>query len=105
MKLHRLRLGHKLALSLSMAALLPVVVAASVAVRIVLRGLEEGLHEATSRQLRVGMNLVLRTVEKLGGDAQRMASLPGLVQAISEGDEEVAEVLAHEDPHLPSAYV
>src|SRR5688572_12475492 len=101
----RLRLGHKLALSLSLAALLPVGVAASIAVRIVLGGLEDGLREQTTRQLRVGMNLVLRTVEKLGGDADRLASAPGLVEAIRAGDTAVADVLAHEDPHLPSSFV
>jgi signal transduction histidine kinase len=101
----RLRLGHKLALSLSLAALLPVGVAASIAVRIVLGGLEDGLREQTARQLRVGLNLVLRTVERLGGDADRLASAPGLVEAIEAGDAEVAEVLAHEEPHLPSSFV
>ena len=100
-----LRLGHKLALSLSLAALLPVVLAATVAVRIVLGGLEDGLQEQTARQLRVGMNLVLRTVERLGGDAERLASAPGLGAAIGRGDDAVYEVLAHEDPHLPSAFV
>ena len=103
--LRRLRLGHKLALSLSMAALIPVAAAAVVSVSIVLRGLERGLAEQTSRQLRVGMNLVLRTVERLGGDAQRLASTPGLASAVESGDAAVAEVLAHEVPHLPSALV
>jgi len=100
-----LRLGHKLALSFSLAALLPVVLAATVAVRIVLDGLEDGLQEQTARQLRVGMNLVLRTVERLGGDAERLASAPGLASAVEHGDDAVYEVLAHEDPHLPSAFV
>jgi signal transduction histidine kinase len=100
-----LRLGHKLALSLSLAALLPVALAATIAVRIVLGGLEDGLEEQTARQLRVGMNLVLRTVERLGGDAERLASAPGLAQAIDDDDLAVTEVLAHEDPHLPSAFV
>ncbi len=100
-----LRLRHKLALSLSLAALLPVAVAATVAVRIVLSGLEEGLAEQTARQLRVGMNLVLRTVERLGGDAERLASAPGLAESIAIGPARVADVLAHEDPHLPSSYV
>ena len=101
----QLRLGHKLALSLSLAALLPVVLAATVAVRIVLGGLEDGLREQTARQLRVGMNLVLRNVERLGGDAERLASAPGLAAAIGRGNEAVFDLLAHEDPHLPSAYV
>jgi signal transduction histidine kinase len=100
-----LRLGHKLALSLSLAALLPVGLAATVAVQIVLGGLEDGLHEQTARQLKVGMNLVLRNVERLGGDAERLASAPGLAGAVERGAEAVREILAHEDPHLPSAFV
>jgi signal transduction histidine kinase len=103
--LPRLRLGHKLALSLSLAALLPVIVAASVAVKLVLRGLEEGLRDQTDRQLRVGMNLVLRTVEKLGGDAERLASMPALAESIDEGADAVSDLLAREDPHLPSSLV
>src|SRR5262252_2449326 len=100
-----LRLGHKLALSFSLAALLPVVLAAAVAVRIVLDGLEDGLQEQTARQLRVGMNLVLRTIERLGADAERLASAPALPAAIGRGDEGIDEILAHEEPHLPSAFV
>src|SRR5262245_17953183 len=106
--LGKLRLRHKLALSLVLAALLPVVVAATVAVRIVLRGLEDGLREQTTRQLRVGMNLVLRNVQRLGADADRLASTPALVDAMKAGDaraSEIQEVLAREDPHLPSALV
>ncbi len=101
----RLRLGHKLALSLTLAAMLPVIVAAAVAVHIVLDGLEDGLRDETARQLRVGRSLVLRNVERLGGDAERLASTPSLAQAIAAGDKQVDEILAHEDPHLPSALV
>jgi signal transduction histidine kinase len=100
-----LRLRHKLAISLSLAALLPVVVASTVAVRTVLGSLEGGLHDQTARQLRVAMNLVLRNVERLGGDAVRLASTPALVEAIDQGDLAVTELLAREDPHLPSALV
>ncbi len=104
--LSKLRLRHKLALSLVLAALLPVVVAATVAVRIVLRGLEDGLREQTTRQLRVGMNLVLRNVERLGGDAERLASTPALVDALKAGERaQVEEVLAREDTYLPSALI
>src|SRR5262249_39122720 len=103
--LERLRLGHKLALSLSMAALLPVAAAAVVSVSIVLRGLERGLAEQTTRQLRVGMNLVLRTVERLGGDAQRLASTPGLGAAVGQGEPARGGVLTRELPPLPSAMV
>jgi hypothetical protein len=101
----RLRLRHKLALSLSIAAILPVIVAAGVAVRVVLEGLEDGVREQTTKQVRVAVNLVLRNVERLGSDAVRLASTPGLEQAIASGPEAVDEFVAGEDPHLPSALV
>ncbi|MFH0903275.1 MAG: hypothetical protein V2A73_21815, partial [Pseudomonadota bacterium] len=99
--LRKLRLRHKLALSLLLAALLPVVVSSTVAVTIVLRGLERGLAEQTMRQLRVAMSLVLRHVERLGGEAVKLASAPELIQAIGASPAEAAEVLAREEPHLP----
>ncbi len=103
--LDRLRLRHKLALSLSIAAILPVIVAAGVAVRVVLEGLEDGVREQTTKQVRVGVNLVLRNVERLGADAVRLSSTPGLEQAILAGPGAVGEFIASEDPHLPSALI
>src|SRR5207247_2428780 len=101
----RLRLRHKLALSLSIAAILPVIVAAGVAVRVVLEGLEDGVREQTTKQVRVAVNLVLRNVERLGADAVRLASTPGLDDAIARGTEATIEVIAREDAQLPSALV
>lgn len=107
--LGRLRLRHKLAISLSLAALLPVALAATVAVRIVLGTLEEGIRAQTARQLHIAMNLVLRHVERLGTEAARLASAPDLIQALdgAQGDvpPAVAEVLGRESPQLPSALV
>jgi len=99
----RLRLRHKLAVSLSIAALLPVAVAAWVAVSIVLRSLDSGLREQTDRQLSVGVNLVLRHVESLGQDAVQLSSERALADAIAGGADQVAEVLSRESPHLPPA--
>jgi signal transduction histidine kinase len=103
--LSRLRLRHKLALSLSIAAILPVIVAAGVAVRVVLSGLENGLRAQTERQVRVAVNLVLRHVERLGIDAVQLASTPGLPDAVAAGAGAVTELLAREEQHLPSALV
>lgn len=104
-RLPALRLRHKLAISLSIAALLPVVVAAWVSVSTVLRGLERGLRDQTDRQLAVGMNLVLRQVERLGDDAVRLASEPGLAGAIERGPAAVQRAIERASPHLPAALV
>ncbi|MBI4511249.1 MAG: GAF domain-containing protein [Deltaproteobacteria bacterium] len=100
-----LRLRHKLALSFSIAALLPVAVASTMAVKIVLESLEQGLREQTARQLRIAMNLVLRNVERLGDEAVQLAGAPALAEAIGNGEGAVAELLARSAPHLPSALV
>ena len=103
--LAKLRLRHKMSLLLSAAALFPIVLAAIVAGRVVLRGLEEGLRDQTARQLRIAMNLVLRNVEHLGSEAVQLASAPALPDAISRGETSVTELLSRADPHLPSALV
>jgi signal transduction histidine kinase len=100
-----LRLRHKLALSLSIAALLPVIVASWVAVSVVLRGLDQGLRDDTDRQLRVGLNLTLRNVEAMGHNAVRLASAGDLSRAMEVGKIEVAQFLSSAAPHLPSSLV
>ena len=104
-RLPRLRLRHKLAVSLSIAALLPVLVASSVAVSVVLRGLDIGLVEETDRQRDVGVNLVLRHVERVGQAAVRLSSHAELVRAMRLGVGEVDEVLEEESRHMPSGLI
>ncbi len=101
----RLRLRHKLGASLSIAALLPVIVASWVAVSVVLRGLDRGLRDETDRQLHVGLNLLIRNVERLGHDAVRLSSAGDLSRAMSQGPDAIEEFLARETPHLPSSLV
>ena len=48
------------------AALVPVLLVASIAVGVILSSLEIGLREDADRQLTVGLNLILRAVERLG---------------------------------------
>ena len=105
MRLPRLRLRHKLALSLSLAALLAVGLAATVAVRLVLRGLEQGLATQTSRHLEVAVNLVLRQVQRLAADCSSLAAAPDLLPALAGGAVDVADVLAAAEPNLPAAYI
>lgn len=101
----RARLRTKLALSLSVAALLPMLIVASLASGVVLGNLEQGLRSDAERQLEVGLNLTLRSVERLGDDAVRLASDAELAAAIPKGEAAVGEVLARAAPHLPSALV
>ncbi len=100
-----LRLRHKLALSLSIAALLPVIVASWVAVSVVLRGLDRGLRDDTDRQLHVGLNLLIRNVERLGHDAIRLSSAGDLSRAMTQERSSIDEFLSRESPHLPSSLV
>ncbi len=100
-----LRLRHKLAASLVIAALLPVIVAYWVGASVVLRGLERGLQAETEKQLSVGLNLLLRDIERLDHDATRLAQSEALIRAVESEPKEVAAVLEAEAEHLPSLLV
>jgi two-component system NtrC family sensor kinase len=99
----RMRLRYKLALSLSLAALVPVAAVAAVAVGVVLTGLERGLRDDTQRQLEVGLNLVLRTVERLGDDTVRLSTSGDLSRAMATDGPAVADLIARMAPQLPSS--
>ncbi|MCA9674464.1 MAG: HAMP domain-containing protein, partial [Myxococcales bacterium] len=101
----RLRLRAKLTLVLVMAALVPMAVVAAIAVGVVLGTLDRGLRSETERQLGVGLNLVLRTVERLGDDAVRLSTTGDASRALSEGRVAVVEFLARQAPQLPSSLV
>ncbi len=100
-----LRLRHKLAFSLSIAALLPVILASWVAVSVVLRSLDKGLRDETDRQLTVGLNLLVRQVERLGHEAVRISSASDLSYAMNRGPEAIDQYLSRASPHLPSSLV
>jgi len=104
-RLARARLRTKLALSLSIAALLPMLGVASLASGVVLGSLERGLTDDVERQLDVALNLSLRTVERLGDDTAQLAADVELAAAVSRGEAAVADVLARAAPHLPSALI
>lgn len=89
----RMRLRHKLAVSLSIAALLPVLAVSWVAVSVVLDNLDQGLRDETGRQLQVGVTLVVRMVERIGADTVRLAGSGDLAAALA--DEPVADPVAH----------
>src|SRR3954462_872044 len=73
-----LRLRHKLALMLTIAALLPVLGASTVAIRLVLAGLKSGARAQTERTMRVALNLVLAHVKEVFEDTIRMSETAGL---------------------------
>jgi signal transduction histidine kinase len=101
----RLRLRAKLTAVLVLAALVPMAVVATIAVGVVLSTLERGLHSETERQRGVGLNLVLRTVERLGDDAARLSAMGDLARAMVEGKAAVAMLLAGQAAQLPSSLV
>ncbi|MSP60040.1 MAG: HAMP domain-containing protein [Myxococcales bacterium] len=78
----RLRLGHKLALSLIFGALVPVAAVSTVAVRLVLAALQAGTQEQTDRALRVALNLVLDHVKEVFQATARLAEVAELPAAI-----------------------
>ena len=104
-----LRLRHKLAASLVIASLLPVLVAYWVGSSVVLRGLERGLRAETDKQLSVGLNLLIRDIEELGMEATRLASQQPLVQAVHQHSEEfpdsVSSQLRDGSLFLPSSLI
>ena len=104
-RIGRARLRQKLALSLSVAALLPMLVVASLASGVVLGSLERGLTNDVQRQLEVGLNLSLRNLERIADDAVQLAAEPELAAALPAGDAAVSDVLSRAAPHLPSALV
>ncbi len=100
-----LRLRHKLAISLVVAALLPVIVAYWVGASVVLRGLEQGLRAETDKQLSVGINLLLRDIEGLGLEASRLASRNSLARAMGAGGDTLVEELRSEALFLPPSLI
>ncbi len=99
----RLRLRHKLALSLALAALLPVVLASTVALRLVLAGLRSGARAQTERTLMVGVNLMLAHVKEVFEQTVRVSEQSGLAETLliepgSQGA--IAQLLSRRDDQL-----
>lgn len=116
--LSRLRLRHKLSLSLSIAALLPVLVVWWVAGRVVLDNLDRGIRDDAKRQLWVGLDMVVRTVQSVGEDAAQMAAATELATAMVVPDDPslaedtraerigaIRRFLDRMHPYLPSSLV
>ncbi|MFN0250519.1 MAG: ATP-binding protein [Kofleriaceae bacterium] len=99
----RLRLRSKLVIAMAVAALVPVIVVALLATRVILSSLESELSDDADRQLTVGLNLVLRAVERLSDECVQLSESSELVDAMENGVEAIETWLAHEAVHVPSA--
>ncbi len=79
----RLRLRTKLVIAMVIASLVPVLIVAMLATSVILSSLEAGLREEAARQLTVGLNLVLRSVERLGDECVQLSESSELVGALA----------------------
>ncbi|MGH9884906.1 MAG: cache domain-containing protein, partial [bacterium] len=98
----RLRLRTKLVVAMAFAALVPVLVVALLATGVILSSLETSLREDADRQLGVGLNLILRSVERLGDETVQLAEATELAPALHE-PAALEAWLAHASAHAPSA--
>ncbi len=99
----RLRLRTKLVVAMLFAALVPVGIVASIATGLILSSLEAGLREDADRQLTIGLNLILRSVERLGDEAARLADSSDLVASIGAGPAALDTWFARHAVHVPSS--
>jgi len=100
--LGRLRLRHKLGLMLTVAALLPVLGASTVAIKLVLAGLKSGARDQTERTMRVALNLVLSNVKEVFESTIRLSETAGLSDLLVLDPQSTNELLARrEDQLLP----
>ncbi|MGZ3427770.1 MAG: GAF domain-containing protein, partial [Polyangia bacterium] len=95
-----LRLRHKLALMLTIAALLPVLGASTVAMRLVLAGLKSGVRTQTERTMRVALNLVLSNVKEVFEETIRLSEQAGLSDLLLLDPQSTGELLQHKDLQL-----
>ncbi len=101
----RFRLRWKLIIILSLAALLPVAAISTVAVRLVLSGLESGVRAQTERTLRVALNLVLGNVKDVFESTARIAESPDLPRLLDEDPDHVDALLGRGEDVLPQGLV
>jgi signal transduction histidine kinase len=95
------RLRTKLAIALAFAALLPVIFVAAVAARAIFSSLERGLQLEADRRLSVAVNLMLRSVERLGDEVDQMANSAELPLAM-RNPRDLSAWLSRESVNVPS---
>jgi signal transduction histidine kinase len=101
----RLKLRTKLVVAMALAALVPVAIVATIATGVILSSLEAGLREDADRQLTVGLNLILRSVERLGDETVQLAESSDLTAAMRTGPQALEAWFARDGAHVPSARV
>jgi signal transduction histidine kinase len=99
----RMKLRRKLVFAMVVASLVPVAIVAMIATGVILSSLEAGLRDDADRQLTVGLNLILRSVERLGDETVQLSESSDLVVAMSHGGPALDAWLARESNHVPSA--
>jgi signal transduction histidine kinase len=99
----RMKLRRKLVFAMVVAALVPVAIVAMIATGVILSSLEAGLRDDADRQLTVGLNLILRSVERLGDETVQLSESSDLVTAMGAGGSALEAWLARESTHVPSA--
>jgi two-component system NtrC family sensor kinase len=99
----RLKLRTKLVIAMIFAALVPVVIVASIATGVILSSLEAGLREDADRQLTVGINLILRSVERLGDETVQLSESVELANAMTAGGSALEAWIGREAAHVPSS--
>src|SRR5258708_37891619 len=99
------RLRTKLVIAMIFAALVPVVIVASIATGVILSNLDAGLREDADRQLTVGLNLLLRSVERFGDEAVQLSESSELVTALRDPKQQsgLERWLSRQVAHIPSA--
>ncbi|HWO18575.1 MAG TPA: ATP-binding protein [Kofleriaceae bacterium] len=103
-----LRLRTKLVVALVLASLVPVLLVALLATNVILSSLEASLGEDAARQLTVGLNLVLRSVERLGDECVQLAEAGELATALDapgRGPEWIGDLVRFADPLQPPAEI
>ena len=94
----RLRLRHKLSIVVSIAAFVPVILAAWVATRVVGESLRAGVRAQTDRTMGVALNLVISRVKEVFEDTIRISAVPELSDLLFLDPASIKELLArHED--------
>jgi signal transduction histidine kinase len=99
----RMKLRRKLVFAMVVAALVPVAIVAMIATGVILSSLETGLRDDADRQLTVGLNLILRAVERLGDETVQLSESNELVTAMQAGAPALDGWMARESTHVPSA--
>jgi signal transduction histidine kinase len=95
-----LRLRHKLGIILTVAALLPVLGASTVAIRLVLAGLKSGARAQAERTMRVALNLVLTHVKDVFENTIRLSETAGLSDLLVLDPQSTDELLARKEDQL-----